>query len=140
MTVGFLLDTNVLNELRRARSGNRNVIAWVGSIPRNLQFISVITLLEVEKGVLLKERENPAQGAKLRIWLDSVIRPNFSGRILPITETIALRCAQLHVPDTRPAHDAPIAAMALVYGLTVVTRNVADFSPTNVAVLNPWEE
>jgi len=140
MTVGFLLDTNVLDELRRARSGNQKVIAWVDSIPRNLQFISVITLLEVEKGVLAKERQDPAQGAKLRIWLDGVVRPNFSGRILPVTETIALRCAQLHVPDKKPEHDALIAATALVHDLTVVTRNVSDFSPMNVAIFDPWED
>src|SRR5712671_6025317 len=137
MTVGVLLDTNVLDELRRARSGNQNVIAWVDSIPRNLQFISVITLLEVEKGVLAKERQDPAQGAKLRIWIDGIVRPNFSGRTLPVTETVALLCAHLHVPDKRPDRDALIAATALVHGLTVVTRHVSDFSSISLAVFNP---
>jgi predicted nucleic acid-binding protein len=139
MTIGFLLDTNVLDELRRARSGNQKVIAWADSMPRNPQFISVITLLEVEKGVLAKERQDPAQGAKLRIWLDGVVRPNFSERMLPVTETVALRCARLHVPDKKPKHDALIAATALVHDLTVVTRNVEDFSPMKVALFNPWE-
>jgi toxin FitB len=137
VTTGFLLDA--LGELRLARTGNQSVIALVGSIPRNLQFISVITLLEVEQGVLRKERQDPAQGAKLRNWLDSVVRPNFSGRILPVTETVALRCARLHVPDKKPERDALIAATALVHDLAVVTRNVKDFSPMNVAVLNPWD-
>ena len=93
MTTGFLLDANVLGELRLARTGNENVIALVDSIPRNLQFISVITLLEVEQGVLRKERQDPAQGAKLRIWLDNAVRPNFSERILPVTETVATLCS-----------------------------------------------
>jgi toxin FitB len=139
VTTGFLLDANVLGELRLARTGNENVIALVDSIPRNLQFISVITLLEVEQGVLRKERQEPAQGAKLRIWLDNAVRPNFSERILPVTETVALRCARLHVPDKKPERDALIAATALVHDLAVVTRNVKDFSPMNVAVLNPWD-
>jgi predicted nucleic acid-binding protein len=139
VTTGFLLDANVLGELRLARTGNENVIALVDSIPRNLQFISVITLLEVEQGVLRKERQDPAQGAKLRIWLDNAVRPNFSGRILPVTETVALRCARLHVPDKKPERDALIAATALVHDLAVVTRNVKDFSPMNVTVLNPWD-
>ena len=139
MTTGFLLDANVLGELRLARTGNENVIALVDSIPRNLQFISVITLLEVEQGVLRKERQDPAQGAKLRIWLDNAVRPNFSKRILPVTETVALRCARLHVPNKKPERDALIAATALVHDLAVVTRNVKDFSPMNVAVLNPWD-
>ena len=139
MTTGFLLDANVLGELRLARTGNENVIALVDSIPRNLQFISVITLLEVEQGVLRKERQDPAQGAKLRIWLDNAVRPNFSERILPVTETVALRCARLHVPDKKPERDALIAATALVHDLAVVTRNVKDFLPMNVAVLNPWD-
>jgi predicted nucleic acid-binding protein len=139
VTTGFLLDANVLGELRLARTGNENVIALVDSIPRNLQFISVITLLEVEQGVLRKERQDPAQGAKLRIWLDNAVRPNFSERILPVTESVALRCARLHVPDKKPERDALIAATALVHDLAVVTRNVKDFSPMNVAVLNPWD-
>jgi toxin FitB len=139
VTTGFLLDANVLGELRLARTGNENVIALVDSIPRNLQFISVITLLEVEQGVLRKERQDPAQGAKLRIWLDNAVRPNFSERILPVTETVALRCARLHVPDKKPERDALIAATALVHDLAVVTRNIKDFSPMNVAVLNPWD-
>jgi len=139
VTTGFLLDANVLGELRLARTGNEKVIALVDSIPRNLQFISVITLLEVEQGVLRKERQDPAQGAKLRIWLDNAVRPNFSERILPVTETVALRCARLRVPDKKPERDALIAATALVHDLAVVTRNVKDFSPMNVAVLNPWD-
>ena len=137
MAAGFLLDTNVLDELRRARRGNQNVAAWVESVPRNLQFISVITLLEVEQGVIAKERQDPAQGMKLRIWLDNVVRPNFSGRILPVTETVALRCARLHVPNNKPKHDALVAATASVHDLAVVT-NDADFDGMGVELFCPW--
>jgi predicted nucleic acid-binding protein len=138
MAVSFLLDTNVLDELRRARRGNQSVAAWVESVPRNLQFISVITLLEVEQGVFAKERRDPVQGTKLRIWLDSVVRPNFSGRVLPVTETIALRCARLHVPDNKPKHDALVAATALVHNLVVVT-NDTDFDGMGAPLFNPWK-
>jgi predicted nucleic acid-binding protein len=77
------------------------------------------------------------QGAKLRIWLDNVVRPNFSGRILPVTETVALRCARLHVPNNKPKHDALVAATALVHGLVVVT-NDADFDSMGIELFNPW--
>lgn len=137
MAVGFLLDTNVLDELRRARRGNQNVAAWVEAVPRTLQFISVITLLEVEQGVIAKERQDSAQGTKLRIWLDSVVRPNFSGRTLPVTENVALCCARLHVPDNKPKHDALVAATALVHGLIVVT-NDGDFDSMGVELFSPW--
>lgn len=138
MTAGFLLDSNVLAELRRARRGNQRAIVRVEAFPRNLQFISVITLLEVTQGVIAKERTDPVQGARLRIWLDNVIRPNFSGHTLPVTERVAMLCAELHVPNPRPKYDALIAATALVHDLTVVTRNVQDFAAMGVDILDPW--
>jgi len=84
------------------------------------------------------ERRDPRQGAELRVWLDSQVLPAFEGRILPIDRNVAIRCASLHVPNPRSFRDSLIAATALVHGMTVVTRNVADFEPTGVAVLNPW--
>jgi hypothetical protein len=72
-------------------------------------------------------------------WLDQRVIPSFDGRILLIDQSVALRGAVLHVPDPRPAHDALIAATALVHGLTLVTRNTADFSPLGVALLDPWK-
>lgn len=140
MIVKYLLDSNVLAELRRARKGNQQAIARVEAIPIRMQFISVITMLEVAQGVIAKERSDPTQGAQLRSWLDNVVRPNFSGNTLPVTATIAMLCADLHVPDPQPKYDALIAATALVHDLTVVTRNVQDFAPMRVAVLNPWQE
>jgi predicted nucleic acid-binding protein len=136
----YLLDTNVVSELRRAKAGKADphVVAWGESMPVASLFLSVITLLELEMGVLLIERRDPAQGAILRAWLDGQVLPAFTGRILAIDTAVARRCARLHVPDPRSDRDALIAATALVHGLTVVTRNVADFEPMDVELLNPW--
>ena len=135
-----LLDTNVVSELRKLRSGraDRQVGRWASSAPAGGFFISVITLMELETGVLLALRRDPAQGALLRAWMDQQVIPGFAGRVLPVDDAVALRCAALHVPDPRPERDALIAATALVHGMTVVTRNVADFAPVGVALLNPW--
>ncbi len=103
-------------------------------------YLSVITLQELEIGVLLIERRDPAQGAVLRAWLDRQVLPSFAGRILAIDEAVALRSAALHVPHARPVRDGLIAATALVHRMTVVTRNEADFSPTGVPTLNPWSK
>jgi predicted nucleic acid-binding protein len=134
----FVLDTNVLSELRHPKKADPKVLAWAASQPVAAQFISSITILELELGVLQKERKDPAQGAVLRAWLDGRVLPQFAGRILPLDQTVALRCARLHVPDPRSERDAIIAATALAHGMTVVTRNVADFEATGVAIINPW--
>ena len=137
----FLLDTNVLSELRRQSSNRANphVVAWSSTADPETTFLSVITLMELEIGVTRIERRDPIQGRGLRQWFDDQIVPAFAGRILDIDVTIARRCGPLHVPDRRPTGDALIAATALVHGLTVVTRNTADFAPMGVALLNPWE-
>jgi len=136
----FILDTNVVSELRKAKAGtaDKNVIAWASSVPAGALFLSVITLLELETGVLLVERRDPAQGAVLRSWLDSHVLPAFAGRVLAVDVAVAQRCAQLHVPDRRADRDALIAATALVHGMTVVTRNVGDFERTGASILDPW--
>jgi predicted nucleic acid-binding protein len=102
-------------------------------------FLSAITILELETGILLLERRDPVQGALLRTWLDSHVLPAFSNRILPVDNAVAQRCAKLHVPDHRADRDALIAATALVHGMVVVTRNVADLEPTGVKILDPWQ-
>jgi len=136
----YLLDTNVVSELRKAKAGkaDKNVRTWAESVLASSMFLSSITILELETGILLVERRDPAQGALLRTWLDGHVLPAFSGRILSIDVAVALRCAKLHVPDPRSDRDALIAATALVHGMTVVTRNVADFELTGVDILNPW--
>ena len=137
----FLLDTNVISELRKAGDGkaDTNVVAWLSSVDATTCYLSAITLMEIELGILRIERRDPAQGARLRAWMDQHILPEFADRTLPVDTAVALRCALLHVPDPRPERDAFIAGTALAHGMTVVTRNVADFTPTGVPLLNPWD-
>jgi hypothetical protein len=135
----FLLDTNVLSELRRRDRTDPRVAAWADQIYASDLFLSAITILEIEAGTLMVRRRDKAQGAVLRAWIDNKVLPAFAGRILPVDTAVAQRCARLHAPDPGAERDALIAATALVNRLTVVTRNVADFQPMGVALLNPWE-
>ena len=137
----YVLDTAVLSELRKVRLGkaDANVAAWTESVDAADLFVSAITIMELELGVLSIERKDAIQGAKLRSWLEQHVLPEFAERTLPIDTTVAQRCARLHIPDKRGERDALIAATALVHGMAVVTRNVADFKPTGVTIVNPWE-
>ena len=137
----FLLDTNVVFELRKARTGKAhpNVVAWVRTVQDSSLFLSVIVVQELETGVLQLERKDLVQGAILRNWLDEHVLPTFAGRVLPVDTAVARRGARLHVPDPRPYRDGLIAATALVHGMTIVTRNVADFHATGAPILNPWD-
>jgi toxin FitB len=138
----FLLDTNVVSELRKAPSAraNQQVVRWAAQTNTNDLFISVITVMEIELGVQLIERRDTTQGAALRQWLESQVLPAFHERVLPIDLAIARRCAGLHVPDPRSERDALLAATALVHGLTMVTRNIQDFVRTGVSCLDPWAD
>ncbi|HSH84896.1 MAG TPA: type II toxin-antitoxin system VapC family toxin [Guyparkeria sp.] len=137
----FVLDTNVVSELRKVRPGkaDANVAAWTESVDASDLFVSAITIMELELGVLSIERKDASQGALLRSWLERHVLPEFSGRALPVDTAVAQRCARLHVPDKRGERDALIAATALVHGMTVVTRNVNDFKLTGVPLVNPWD-
>ena len=137
----FVLDTNVVSELRKISSGKADphVTRWADSADAGSLYISAITVLELELGILQIEHRDPRQGAMLRTWLDTLVLPEFDGRILPVDTIVAQRCARLHVPDPRAERDALIAATALVHGMIVVTRNLADFAPTGVPLLNPWD-
>ena len=137
----YLLDTNVVSELRKVASGKADakLVAWANTVETSQLYISAITALELERGVLQIERRDGPQGALLRQWLDGQVLPAFSGRILPVTADIAKACAGLHVPDPRSERDALIGATALVHNLTVVTRNTADFSNCGIGLLNPWD-
>ena len=138
----YLLDTNVVSELRKVHTGKANpqVVAWASSVAPASLFLSAISVLELETGILLVERRDKKQGKALRDWLETQVLPAFDGRILVVDTAVARQCARLHVPDPRSDRDALIAATALVHSMTVVTRNVDDFKATGVAMLNPWDE
>ena len=139
--MSYLLDTNVVSEMRKIAEGKADpsIALWAGRQRRSSLFLSAVTILEIEIGSLRLARRDQRQGAMLRRWLEDKVLVAFAGRILPVDLAVARRCASLHVPDPRSERDAMIAATALVHGLTVVTRNRADFAPTGVTILDPWE-
>ena len=137
----FLLDTNVVSELRKVRGGKANpgVAEWAEKVPSVELFISAITIQELEHGVLLMERSDPTQGAMLREWLDQSVTAAFKNRVIVVDERVARSAAALHVPDPAPFRDALIGATALVHEMTVVTRDLKDFRRFDgVDVLDPW--
>lgn len=137
----YLLDTNVVSELRKLPAGRANpgVVAWATSVPSAAMFLSVISAYELELGILLAERSDQAKGQVLRSWLNDTVLPAFEGRILPVDQAVAVQSATFHVPDPAPYRDAFIGATALIHGMTVVTRNALDFERfPNTEVLNPW--
>lgn len=136
----YLLDTNVVSELRKVRAGkaDRNVARWADSVEAGELYISAITLEELEIGIQLAERRDAVQGEMLRTWMTRHVMSAFTGRILPVDVAVALRSASLHIPDPRPVRDGLIAGTALAHGMTIVTRNIADFAGTGAELLNPW--
>lgn len=136
----YLLDTNVVSELRKRRSGKIDpaVEAWAGSVDQADLYLSVISVMEIELGIARLERRDARQADVLRLWLHDKVMPAFAGRLLMVDAAIALRCARLHVPETRSERDAWIAATGLVHDLTVVTRNLSDFVGTGVPLIDPW--
>ena len=138
----YLLDTNVISELRRLGDGkaDAHVVAWVSDRNAADFYVSALTLMELEIGILRLERRNVKQGAQLRAWMDRYVLPEFLPRTLPVDSTVALKCAQLHVPDPRAERDALIAATAIVHRMTVVTRNLADFRIAGADAIDPWAE
>lgn len=138
----FLLDTNVVSELRKVGDGRADdrVTAWISGRDAASFYISVLTLMELEIGILRIERRDAEQGERLRSWMDRHVMPEFEERTLPVDSAVALKCARLHVPDPRGERDALIAATAIVHGMTVVTGNASDFEATGVALINPWTE
>ena len=129
----YVLDTNVVSEPRKAGAGQANakVSAWIANVDTSALFLSAITVMELEIGI-------QRQGIVLRAWMNGRVMRTFAAQVLPIDVKIARRCAAPHVPDRRSERDALIAATALVHGMIVVTRNVADFTPLGTPLLNPW--
>jgi predicted nucleic acid-binding protein len=135
----FLIDTNVVSELRRTHRTDPNVAAWAESVPQEDTFLSSVTILELEMGALRLARREGDRGRAIQRWIQDRVLPAFADRILVVDTDVARRCAHLHVPNPRPYRDSLIAATALVHGLIVATRNRADFEPMAVPVLNPWD-
>jgi toxin FitB len=123
----------------RSGKANPGVAAWAERVPSAELFISVITIHEIEHGVLLRERSDPVQGALLRAWLDQGVAAAFKSRVLPVDDRVARRAAALHVPHPAPFRDALIGATAMVHDMTVVTRDLKDFERFDeLEVVNPW--
>jgi predicted nucleic acid-binding protein len=136
----FLLDTNVVSELNRPAPA-KEVSAWVRSVPQNDLFMSVITVAEIVKGIT--RHPDPVRRQSLQNWLDTSVRPWLHGRILPVSEIIAEKTGQIsgeHDASGKPITlaDAAIAATAIEYGFTLVTRNVKDFTRVRLDLINPW--
>lgn len=138
--MSYLLDTNVVSELRKSPARiDQRVAEWASGADVEQMFISAITVFEIELGIRQVERRDAAQAAVLWRWFDRAVLDGFGARVLAVDREAARLAARLHVPDPRPERDAFIAATAMAHGLTVVTRNVVDFAPTGAAVLDPWK-
>jgi toxin FitB len=136
----FLLDTNVVSELRSGKPHQSTAVrSWAQGQPLQQLYLSAVTVMELEMGVLRMERQDQPQGNTLRRWAAAVLK-QFAGRVLPFGRETARRCAAMHVPDTKSMRDSMIAAMALEHGMILVTRNWADFDGTSVKLINPWED
>ncbi|MCA1782951.1 MAG: type II toxin-antitoxin system VapC family toxin [Dermatophilaceae bacterium] len=135
----YLLDTNVVSALR-VRGREPQVQAWAESIPVADQFVTALTIAEIERGVVAKERSDPAQGVVLRRWLEEHVLSAFNGRVLPFDLPAARILATYPVPDQAPLDDALIAATAQSAGMTVATRNTKHFEPLGVSYTNPWSQ
>jgi len=141
----YLLDTNVLSEMRKASRTlassakmDSRVKRWINSVSASDLHVSVVSILELERGFHLLEQRDRAQAEVIRSWVRNRILPSFEGRILPVDLAVSQRCAALRIPHPIEYRDSLIAATALVHGMTVVTRNVRHFEPTGAAFHNPW--
>jgi toxin FitB len=137
--LSYLLDTNVVSELRKAERGDRAVMAWFdGTDDEELQ-LSVLVLGELRQGVERLRLRDPVAARRLDAWL-ARLAEGYEGRILPVDERVAETWGRLNVPDPLPAVDGLLAATALVHELTLVTRNTRDVARTGVKLLNPFTE
>lgn len=137
----YLVDTNVVSEIRKVRQNkaNKNVVEWLRHVQKESLYTNAVVLMEIERGILRMAHKDPQQAERLKSWYHAAIKPMFYGRVLPIDEATATVCSTLHFPDLAPENDAWIAASAIQYDLTLVTRNTKDFDHPNLRVLDPFE-
>ena len=133
----YLLDTNVVSEVRRPR-GDAGVKRWISSVPTTDLYLSVLTLGEVRRGIGLLGKRDPAQAAVYEAWLVTVLR-DYADRILPVDADVAEEWGRISVPDPVPIVDGLMAATAKVRNMTLVTRNTADVARTGARLLNPFD-
>lgn len=137
--MSYLIDTNVLSELRKGRRCNARGAAWFAQVADHDIFLSVLVIGEIRRGVERIRRRDPQAAAALESWLSRVIT-NHSDRLLPIDREIAEEWGRMNAARPLSAIDSLLAATAKIHGLTLVTRNIADIATTGVAYLNPFEE
>ena len=134
--MSFLLDTNVVSEIRK-QSPDAGVASWFASVPADRLFLSVLAVGEIRHGIERLARRDPAQAEIFERWLSQLVG-GYGDRLIPITERIAQAWGRLNYPDPVPVVDGLMAATALVHDWTLVTRNVADVRSTGVRLLNPF--
>lgn len=137
----YLLDTNIISEMRKVKQGKADNVftEWLAQVDVDKFYISVVSVMELERGVLRIENKDAKQGEILRNWLDKLLVQMFSGRVLDINHQTAIICANLHVPNKSPENDSWIAATAIQHNLTLITRNTKDFKHANVKLFNPFQ-
>jgi predicted nucleic acid-binding protein len=135
--VRFLLDTNVISEIRKRERAHRNIARWIAATPVGDIGTSVVVLAEIRRGIELKRRKDARQATALDRWF-AQMRARLGDRVLPVDEPIADAWARLSVPDPLPLIDGLLAATAIVHGLTLVTRNAGDVIRTGVSALDPF--
>lgn len=135
--MSFLVDTNVISELRKGARANAKVQGWFRSVDDAELYLSVLVIGELRHGVERLRRRDPPAAANLDRWLHELIERH-TDRMLPVDAAVADRWGRLNVPDPIPAVDGLLASTALVHSLTLVTRNVRDVRRTGVRHLDPF--